>query len=126
MESPFPEQLVRDFCAAWSRLDIDELVEFFADDAVYHNMPGPPWTGKDAIRAGITSFISDWISTEWIISNLAVSGNLVFAERIDRTGFKGRKVDLPLVGVFEVQDGKIRHWRDYFDLATYRRADSSE
>ena len=33
-----PETLVRDFCAAWARRDIGELLGYFTDDAVYHNM----------------------------------------------------------------------------------------
>ncbi|MBK9612327.1 limonene-1,2-epoxide hydrolase family protein [Candidatus Amarobacter glycogenicus] len=54
--------------------------------------------------------------------NVAAAGNVVFAERIDRTDAGGKHVDLPCVGVFEMDGGKIRVWRDYFDLATYTRA----
>ena len=53
---------------------------------------------------------------------IAADGNTVFAERVDRIDAGGRHVDLPVVGVFELQDGKIAAWRDYFDLATYTRA----
>jgi limonene-1,2-epoxide hydrolase len=31
----------------------------------------------------------------------------------------GQPVDLPVVGVFEMANGKIQLWRDYFDLNTY-------
>ena len=44
------------------------------------------------------------------------------AERLDRTSLGAKSVDLPCCGVFELTDGKIRIWRDYFDLATYTRA----
>ncbi|HBD83182.1 MAG TPA: hypothetical protein DC056_04140, partial [Dehalococcoidia bacterium] len=37
-----------------------------------------------------------------------------------------QEVDLSLVGIFEVRDGNIRHWRDYFDLATYQGAFSTK
>jgi limonene-1,2-epoxide hydrolase len=117
-----PADLIRDFCAAWSRLDLDELMSYFADDAVYHNMPGPPAEGRDAVRRTIESFLKGWDRTEWEIRNIAANGNVVFAERVDRTDAGERHVDLPLVGVFEVEGGKIRAWRDYFDLATYTRA----
>ncbi len=30
-------------------------------------------------------------------------------------------VDLPCTGVFELESGKIKVWRDYFDFATYQR-----
>jgi limonene-1,2-epoxide hydrolase len=34
----------------------------------------------------------------------------------------GKPVDLPAAGVFEMEGGKIKVWRDYFDLATYTEA----
>lgn len=117
-----PEQVIRDFCAAWSRLDLDELMAYFTDDAVYHNMPGPPVIGKDAVRRAIARFLRGWDRTEWEILNLATAGSVVFAERIDRTDGGGHHVDLPVVGVFELVGEQIRAWRDYFDLATYTRA----
>lgn len=116
-------QVIRDFCAAWSRLDIDELMTYFTDDAVYHNMPGPPVQGREAVRQTIASFLKGWSATEWEIRNIAAEGNTVLAERVDRiAAANGKSVDLPVVGVFELESGKIRHWRDYFDLATYTRA----
>lgn len=117
-----PEQVVRDFCAAWSRLDIDELMTYFSDDAVYHNMPGPPASGYQAIRKTIEGFLNGWERTSWEIIHLASKGNIVFAERVDRTDARGHHVDLPLVGVFEIEGDRIKAWRDYFDLQTYMRA----
>jgi limonene-1,2-epoxide hydrolase len=49
------------------------------------------------------------------------SGNVVIAERVDRTRAREKSVDLPCVGVFEMEGGKIKIWRDYFDFATYQR-----
>lgn len=116
------EQMVRDFIAAWSRLDVDEIVAFFAPDGTYHNVMNKPVTGHDALRKFIGGFIANWTQTEWDILNVASSGNVVMAERLDRTRAGDRSVDLPCCGVFEMSDGKIRMWRDYFDLATYTRA----
>ena len=42
------EQVIRDFIAAWSRLNVDELVSFFAEDGIYHNMPTEPVQGHAA------------------------------------------------------------------------------
>lgn len=117
-----PETVIRDFCAAWSRLDLEEIMAFFTDDAVYHNMPGPPLAGKTAVRAGIKRFLDSWSATQWEVINLAANGNVVFAERLDRTDAGGKHVDLPCTGVFELEGEHIRIWRDYFDLATYTRA----
>jgi limonene-1,2-epoxide hydrolase len=120
-----PIDIVREFCAAWSRLDIEELMAYFSDDAVYHNMPGPPATGRAAVRTTIERFLGGWQKTQWDIVSIAANGNTVLAERVDRTDTGGKHIDLPVVGVFEIEGGKIRAWRDYFDLATYTRAMSS-
>ena len=117
-----PETVVRDFCAAWSRLDLDEIMAFFTDDAVYHNMPGPPQVGKAAVRCGISRFLQSWSATQWDVLHVAANGKIVFAERLDRTDAGGKHVDLPCTGVFELDGALIRIWRDYFDMGTYARA----
>ncbi|MBA4011372.1 MAG: limonene-1,2-epoxide hydrolase [Phenylobacterium sp.] len=116
------EQTIRDFIAAWSRLDPDELVAFFTEDGTYHNMPARPVTGRENLRGFITGFLRGWTSTEWDVLTLMSRGDTVIAERLDRTMVGAVAVDLPCCGVFEMQDGKIKVWRDYFDLATYTRA----
>lgn len=114
--------IVRDFIAAWSRLDPDELVGFFTEDGTYHNMPMGPVSGRENLRAFVAGFLRGWTSTQWDVLNLVASGDVVVAERLDRTMVGETPVDLPCCGVFEMQDGKIKVWRDYFDLATYTRA----
>ena len=53
--------------------------------------------------------------------NLLSAGDVVIAERVDRTVANGKPVDLPCCGVFELREGKIAVWRDYFDMGTYTR-----
>jgi limonene-1,2-epoxide hydrolase len=43
----------------------------------------------------------------------------VLNERVDSFIVNGRPVVVPVAGVFEISGGKIKAWRDYFDLATY-------
>ena len=45
----------------------------------------------------------------------------VLAERVDRFVIGGKEVVLPCNGAFEIKDGKIAVWRDYFDMATWQR-----
>jgi len=116
------ERIVRDFIHAWSRLDADELAGFFTEDGVYHNMPMQPVRGRENVRKLIQGFLSTWTKTDWEIRSLLCAGNLVIAERVDRTKAGAKAVDLPCTGVFELEGGKIKEWRDYFDFATYQRA----
>src|SRR3989442_15179674 len=56
MESPI--EVVRRFCAAWNAdVGAAELAAFFTDDAVYHNIPLAPVTGRKAISNNFASFI---------------------------------------------------------------------
>jgi len=85
-------------------------------------MPTGPVQGRTAIRGFIAAFIRDWSSTEWDVLTLMAQGDKVVAERLDRTQVGDKPVDLPCCGVFEMENGQIKVWRDYFDLSTYLNA----
>jgi limonene-1,2-epoxide hydrolase len=114
-----PTKVVLDFLDAWPRGDIEVLMSFFAADAVYHNIPMPAATGAPAIREAFLGFAKLMDSIEIINLNVAADGPVVFTERIDRFRWGKNVLDLPVAGVFEVRDGKIRAHRDYFDYRTW-------
>jgi limonene-1,2-epoxide hydrolase len=70
----------------------------------------------------IAAFTADWTATQWELLNIVGDGDVVIAERLDRTAAGDKQVDLPCTGVFEMENGKIKVWRDYFDLATFTTA----
>jgi len=113
------EHIIREFIGAWSRLDPDELSSYFSEDGVYHNMPMGPVSGRENVRNMIAAFSASWTETQWDILHLACERDVVIVERLDRTRAGDKAVDLPCTGVFELQDGKIKVWRDYFDMQTY-------
>jgi limonene-1,2-epoxide hydrolase len=116
------EKLIRHFIEAWSRLDPDELADFFADQGIYHNIPAQAVIGKTNIRQFIAAFIKPWESTNWEIKAIACAENIVMVERLDKTVVAGQQINLPCLGCFEIADEKIKEWRDYFDMATYTGA----
>jgi limonene-1,2-epoxide hydrolase len=113
-----PTTIVQHFCDAWAKGNLDNLMAFFADDAVYHNIPVAPVSGKAAIRATIEGFTTGVESVVFETHRIAAAGNVVFTERDDIFTFTtGARVSLPVAGVFEVnEDGRITAWRDYFDM----------
>jgi len=115
------ERIIREFIEAWSRLDPVELAGYFTDDGVYHNMPMGPVAGRANVENLIRGFIATWTETTWDLRNILCAGDVVIAERLDRTRAGEKTADLPCVGVFELEGGKIKAWRDYFDFATYQR-----
>lgn len=116
------EKVIREFIAAWSNLDAGELASYFTEDGIYHNIPTAPVQGRDNIRQFITGFIRQWDSTDWEIVSLLAEGDRVMVERLDKTVVSGSPVHLPCFGYFELENGQIKIWRDYFDLATYSNA----
>ena len=111
-----PIDVVRDFCATWGKGDLDAIIEFFTDDAVYHNIPVAPVTGKQAIRDTIAGFTAGVDSVEFRVLNIAADGNVVLTERVDAFITPAVTIELPVMGTFEVEGDKIAAWRDYFDL----------
>ena len=114
-----PTEIVADFCAAWVRLDLDELLSYFTDDAVYHNIPVDPVVGVDGIRAMMQMFTTGVDAIEFQVLNMATNGDVVLTERIDVFVQPTLTIKLRVMGTFEIQDGKIAAWRDYFDLNQY-------
>ncbi|HEX3839302.1 MAG TPA: limonene-1,2-epoxide hydrolase family protein [Acidimicrobiales bacterium] len=112
-----PEQVVLDLCEAFKKHDAEALRPFFTDDVVYHNIPMDAAVGIDATIAFIEGFFG--MSESLVIENLHVAtrDNLVFTERVDTFTVGGKVAPLPVMGIFEIRDGKISGWRDYFDMA---------
>ena len=116
------EKIVTDFCNAWPRKNVDELLAFFTDDAVYHNIPLESAKGKEAIRGVINTFLPMARSLQFKVLHSASNGNVVFNERVDIFDLgNGKTISLPVAGVFEVTGSKISAWRDYFDMAMYTK-----
>lgn len=113
------EEIIRRFCAAFARRDVDELCSFFTPDAVYHNIPMAPAEGIDAIRGALELFVPSSPYVEFEVIHLASNDSVVFTERVDRMEFGGKAVELPVTGVFEVESGRIKAWRDYFDMQMF-------
>ena len=116
------EAFVRDFLASWGKRDIDHIMSFLAEDAVYHNVPVDPIIGLTEIRKIFVAFLDIFPEAELDPVTVAAKPDLVFAERVDRfTTAQGKKVILPVNGVFVIQNGKIVRFSDYFDLASFER-----
>ncbi|MGH3205588.1 MAG: limonene-1,2-epoxide hydrolase family protein [Streptosporangiaceae bacterium] len=119
MESPI--EVVRRFCTAWSdNMGPGELAAFFTEDAVYHNIPLEPVTGRENIAGTIASVLRPGPpgieGIDFRVINIAANGPVVMTERVDVFKLPGKSFELPVMGIFEVSGGKISAWRDYFDL----------
>jgi limonene-1,2-epoxide hydrolase len=115
-----PLDTVRAFIAAIERKDFDEATSLLADGCEYDNVPMTKVFGPEAIRAALEPFVGACDGIEWLVSRESATGPVVFNERVDRFQMPHGWVTIPVTGVWEVVDGRITLWRDYFDLETFR------
>lgn len=117
--APAAKKLVSDFLHSWGGRDIEKIMSYFAPDAVYHNVPVAPIKGHQAIREIFVAFLDAFDSIALDIVTIAGEEDLVLAERVDRFKLKGKYFELPVNGVFEIKNGKIHRFSDYFDLTSF-------
>ena len=112
------EETVNAFIKAASAKDFDRVAELASEDILYHNVPMEPVTGVAAMR----DVLAIMEEGEWIVHRQLAVGDVVMNERTDRLKINGKWVELPVAGVFEVHDGRVTFWRDYFDMQTMMAA----
>ena len=109
--------MLRNFFKAIEANEKDRILSFFATNAIYHNIPMEPVQGQDAIWAVLGSMQDISEEIEWLVHNISVDdAGKVYTERTDRFNIRGKWREIPVMGIFELEDGKITGWRDYFDL----------
>jgi limonene-1,2-epoxide hydrolase len=110
--------VVEDFFAAFKALDLDRALALMSDEVVYQNVPFPADCGKSAVTRTLKGFSKVMTGFDVQMKNIAANDGVVLTERVDF--LKGPLADLEIwvCGTFEVRDGRITLWRDYFDLAT--------
>jgi limonene-1,2-epoxide hydrolase len=96
------------------------------EDVEYDNVPMGKQFGPDGIKALLGPLISaegPVAETQFVVHREAATGGIVMNERTDRFRVGDRWVELPVAGVFVVDDdGRISLWRDYFDLPSFQTA----
>jgi limonene-1,2-epoxide hydrolase len=122
MANETPLQIVTAFMNEFEKMDFDAGVTYVADDIEYINSPGTVVRGPSGVRAVLEPFFVPIEENEFIILRQVTEGNVVVLERLDRHRVPQGWFELPVTGVFEVNNGKITYWREYFDLETVRVA----
>lgn len=109
--------VVKGFCDAWDRRSVEEVLAFLAPDIVYQNVPLPTMHGRDEAARFLIPLLRNTTKIEFKLLSIAVSasGNEVLTERLDRLHFETGIINIPLMGIFVIRDGRISQWRDYAD-----------
>jgi limonene-1,2-epoxide hydrolase len=113
--------LIRRFLEACVVADAGAFASYFTEDAVWWNAPWKPVHGRDAIRETLRKGAAHMTALPWEICHVVAEGHIVMTERVDHFQVGDTRVSVACMGVFELRDGKIAAWRDYWDLGQFER-----
>lgn len=121
MKPTSPLEVVNAFTDAVAVKDYDTAMQYIAHDCDYQNMPMgmDPVVGPEGVRAVLEPLFEPTLRNEFVVIRQAVDGPVVIQERLDKHYLEDRQVNLPVTGVWEVHDGLITIWHDYFDAPTF-------
>jgi limonene-1,2-epoxide hydrolase len=113
-----PVRIVRAFLVALEELDITRALGYVAPEIVYQNVPLPPARGLRAFEKQLRRMAKFSSGFEATVHHIAADGPIVLTERTDVFVAGGWRASFWVCGTFEVRDGRIVLWRDYFDWTT--------
>ena len=111
--------LIRNFVDACVRAHPDEFASYFAEDATWWNSPWRSIQGREAIRETLRRGAARMKALPWEIRYIVADGDVVMTERVDHFLVGSDPVSVPCMGIFELRNGKITAWRDYWDLRQF-------
>ena len=110
------EGIVRGFGEAFVKRDVEKMLSFFADDAVWVSPVGM-FKGKEGLRRVLT-WDTQVSPNAWSKSSgigVIVKGNKAVTEDLSGGLFEGKKYEMLNVTVFEFSGDKIQHIRVFYD-----------
>ena len=116
--------IVKTFLEALQAQDFDTFESLMSDDVVYQNVGLP--TIRGGRRVGkLMRGMEGKSSFEVKFHRNVADGSTVLNERTDAIVLGPLRLQFWVCGVFELRDGRITLWRDYFDFfdmvkATFR------
>jgi len=110
--------VVEEFFEAFEASNLDRALALMADGIVYQNVPFPADRGKPAVARTLQGFSRFATSFDVRMKNIAARNGVVLTERVDTLSGPFVHLEIWVCGTFEVKDGLITLWRDYFDLAS--------
>jgi limonene-1,2-epoxide hydrolase len=117
-----PTFVVERFMELLRRGDVDEAVGLLGVDVEYENVGLPTIHGRERVRRLFRRGYEGGGGFDVVIHTISADGPSVLTERTDILKFRQLYIQLWVCGRFDVRDGQIVLWRDYFDYANFTMA----
>jgi len=106
-----PKEVVKEWVRRFNMVDVNGLMDLYAEEAVNHQVVTDPLEGREAIRKMFEVEFGR-AKMECVIENLFEEGEWAIMEWSDPLGLRG-------CGIFHVVNGKIIFQRGYFDQLSF-------
>ena len=116
-----PVRVVERFMEFLRQGDLDDAVALLADDVRYENVGLPTVHGRERVRRMFGKAYDGGAGFDVVIHTICVDGVSVLTERTDFLTFRKLHIKLWVCGRFDVRDGQIVLWRDYFDFLDFNK-----
>lgn len=113
-----PATVVERFLDRLRAADVDGAVDLLALDVVYENKGLPTVRGRERVRSLFHALNRAGIGVEVYVHLISADGESVLTERTDALTWGRLRTQFWVCGRFDVRDGEIVVWRDYFDHLT--------
>lgn len=102
-----PKEVVSEFVTRFNAKDAEGLSALYAPDAVNHQMPKSPVTGREQIRQMFEHEFRNF-EMRCVVENIIEEEATVVLEWSDPSGMRG-------CGIFQIENGQIKSQRGYWD-----------
>ena len=114
--------VVEKFLYALRDKDLDTAGALLDDNLVYENVGLPTIRGRRRTMKLFAGMQKPSMGFDVKFHRVAADGDTVLTERTDALIFGRVRLNFWVCGVFEVREGRITLWRDYFDLFDMTKA----
>ena len=108
-----PKELILKWVESFNRGNVNEIIHYYHEDAINHQVANDPVIGKAAIEEMFTKEFAS-ATMVCIIENIFEDGEWAILEWKDPLGLRG-------CGFFRVVDDKIIFQRGYWDKLSFLR-----
>jgi limonene-1,2-epoxide hydrolase len=121
--SSAPTLVIERFLALLCAKDVDGASDLLAEDVEYVNVGLPTVHGRERVRRLLRATLGRaGAGFEVYTHTISANGPSVLTERTDILKFRRLRIQFWVCGRFDIHDGQIVLWRDYFSLTSYSAA----
>ncbi|MFI8569655.1 limonene-1,2-epoxide hydrolase family protein [Rhodococcus sp. NPDC078407] len=99
--------------------DIERAMTVLDERVVWHNVGLPKVRGSSNVGRFLAVLAKPAFGFDVIVHNIASKGDTVLTERTDALIWRRVRIEFWVCGTFELRDGKVAVWRDYFDTVDF-------